>query len=401
MAEARPPGGAGPRPAGPAAMAPADAVWPAPANRTVFTGDNLDVLKGFGSDSVDLIYLDPPFGSNRDYAAPAGSESSGAVFKDAWSLADLDGSEMGALAAAEPALADLARVAKAVHGGPMMAYLVMMSVRLLELRRVLAPSGSIYLHCDPTSSHYLKVAMDSVFGRRSYRNEIVWKRSTVKGSRGKRRTLGSVTDSILFYSGGNIDIPATAPKKPPEFPHEDRRGRYRAVTGFFNSNSMNIRRSSFYEWNGIEPPHGWSVAPGTLDRLAAEDRIHYNSKGTPYRKQYESEYRGVAVGNLWDDIGIASGAERIGYPTQKPLALLTRIVQASSGEGDLVLDPFCGSGTALEAAERLGRRWIGIDLSPKAAEMVQRRLRDRHGLFGQVIHRTDLPRRRGAGARSD
>ncbi len=180
------------------------------------------------------------------------------------------------------------------------------------------------------------------------------------------------------------------------FKHKDGKGVYRAVADLYGDAALHDCPK--YEWNGHNPLHGWRVSKVNLERLHAENRIHYNANGKPFRKQYEHEWPGVPVSNIWSDIPIAAGKERIGYPTQKPVALLSRIIEASSNPGDVVLDPFCGCATTCVAADRLDRKWAGIDLSPIAGELVLRRLRDDRGpLFNDVIHRTDIPIRTDLG----
>ena len=358
------------------------------------------MLRGLNSGSVDLIYLDPPFNSGRQWSAPIGSEAAGASFKDAWTLSDVDLAWHGEIAERHPALYAILDAAGEAHGKPMKSYLIYMGVRLMEMRRVLAPTGSIYLHCDDTAGAYLKMTMDAVFGADNYRNEITWKRSTVKGSRGARKTLGKDVDSILFYSSTGktaFRVPKAKPANMPKFPHTDGVGNYRPVTRLIAE--AGLHDCPKYEWRGLNPEYGWRVSKPNLEALYAEGRIHWNSKGKPFRKQYDFEYEGVDVGSLWADIPFLApqAKERIGYPTQKPLALLERIVAASSNEGDMVLDPFCGCATACVAAEKLGREWAGIDISPKAAELVRSRLRGELGLFYRGAHRTDVPARTDLG----
>ena len=353
------------------------------------------------SASVDLIYLDPPFNSNQNYAAPIGSDAAGAAFKDTWTLDDVDLAWHGEIAEQEPALYAIIDAAGLAHGPGMKAYLIMMSVRLLEMKRLLKETGSIYLHCDPTASHYLKMTMDCVFGRSEFRNELIWRRTTgVKGTRGKTKTFGTVSDSILFFAKTTnhiIRIPkvkdVTSGMRP--FKHTDSNGRYRAVADLYGDAALHDCPK--YEWNGHNPPYGWRVSKENLERLHSQDRIHYNRNGKPFRKQYVSEWEGFDVSNMWSDIPQAPRRERTGYPTQKPLKLLERIIAASSNPGDVVLDPFCGCATACVAAEKLGRQWVGIDISPKAAELVQLRLKKELGLFYNGAHRIDIPQRTDLG----
>ena len=370
------------------------------ASRTIWTGDNLDILRGLNSASVDLIYLDPPFNSNRNYAAPVGSASAGAAFKDTWTLSDLDVAWMGLIADEQPAIYKVIEAAGLAHGKAMQSYLCMMAVRLLEMRRVLKESGSIYLHCDPTASHYLKLLMDSIYGARNFMAEITWKRTSAHSD---SRTFGNVADTILFY-GDQININEI--RVPYEQAYVDRYYRYNDNDGrgpytLDNMTSPNPRPNLTYEWRGYPPPvKGWRYSEETMTKLDEEGRIWYPDKPRqrPRLKRYLNEMPGNVVDNVWTDISpINSQAkERVGYPTQKPLALLERIIRASSNEGDVILDPFCGCATACVAAENLGRQWVGIDISPKAVELVNVRLQQSMGsLFHNrlVTARTDIPRR--------
>ena len=370
------------------------------ADKTVWTGDNLDILRGLNSASVDLIYLDPPFNSNRNYAAPVGSAAAGAAFKDTWALSDLDVAWMGLIADEQPALYQALAAAGLTHGKGMQSYLCMMAVRLLEMRRVLKDTGSIYLHCDPTASHYLKLLLDSIYGAGSFMAEITWKRASAHND---SQTFGSVADNILCY-GSSINVDAVRVPLDPDYVaqfyrHNDNDGKGPYTLG--DIASPNPRPNLMYEWRGYEPPpKGWRYSQETMAQLDAEGRIWYpdSRQNRPRRKRYLSENPGQIPGNIWTDIPpIATHSkERIGYPTQKPLALLERIIGASSNPGDVMLDPFCGCATACVAAEQLGRRWIGIDISPKAVELVNMRLRQSMGnLFHNrlVTARTDIPRR--------
>ena len=303
-------------------------------NRTIFENDNLFVLRGLDTESIDLIYLDPPFNSNRNYAAPIGSKAAGAAFKDTWSLSDTDNAWHGELADREPSLYQAIHASEFTHGKGMKSYLIMLGVRLLEMKRVLKNTGSIYLHCDPTASHYLKMLMDSVFGKDYFQNEIIWYYKNA--SRGKNRFAKS-HDIILWYS---ISQTFTFNREEILVPYESSMTEWR------------------YKKQGKEPPKG----------KTPEDVITIPSLNTMAK-------------------------ERTGYPTQKPLALLDRIIKASSNEGDIVLDPFCGCATTCVAAERLGREWIGIDLSSKAVELVRLRLEKEMGMFYDITHHTDIPKR--------
>ena len=367
--------------------------------RTVWTGDNLDILRGINSESIDLICLDPPFNSNKTYSAPIGSKAAGAAFKDTWTLDDVDEAWHGEIADRDPALYSIIDAAGLAHGASMKSYLIMMAVRLLEMRRVLKPTGSIYLHCDPTASHYLKTLMDAVFGRKAFRNEIVWERTT---GRKAGRQFGRAHDIILFFAGS--DAPWNAPTIPQtedtvrghDLMH-DERGVYRLS----DLSGASIGPPRLFDGQEIPPPTGrhWMFDQKGIDRLIRDGRIAYSRTGRPRLKTYLKDMPGISVRDIWTDIPPVNSQakERIGYPTQKPLALLDRIIKASSNPGDMILDPFCGCATALVAAETLGRRWAGIDLSPLAVKLVGQRLRDQHGLFGQVVARTDAPKRTDLG----
>ena len=374
------------------------------ADRTIWTGDNLEILRGLNSASVDLIYLDPPFNSNRNYAAPVGSAAAGAAFKDTWTLSDLDVAWMGLIADEQPAMYQVLQTAGLTHGKGMQSYLCMMAVRLLEMRRVLKDTGSIYLHCDPTASHYLKLLMDSIYGQGNFRNEITWRRTNAHSdTRQGRKQPGRVHDILLFYTKSNqwtwnpvyTDYDPGYIEKFYKYiePETNRRYRLGDLTGPGGASKGNPH----YELMGVT--RYWRYSQERMQELIDEGRIIQRRPGAvPAYKRYLDEMPGVPLQDSWDDIGPlqAQSKERIGYPTQKPLALLERIIQASSNEDDVVLDPFCGCATACVAAENLGRRWIGIDISPKAVELVNMRLQQTMGeLFHNrlVTARTDIPRR--------
>ncbi len=385
-------------------------------NQTIWTGDNLDILRGMNSECVDLIYLDPPFNSNRTYAAPIGSEAAGAAFKDTWTLSDVDEAWHGEIADREPALYAILDAAGQSHGKGMKSYLIMMAVRLLEMRRVLKETGSIYLHCDPTASHYLKMVMDAVFGQGNFRSEIIWKRTAAHG---RARRWGPIHDALLFcsksdrYTWNRVYQGYDDSYIESFFRYEDDYGRYRLT----NLTGPGTRQgSSGLTWRNVDPAskgRHWELPPDRmlpkyfkhppnyanmtvqerLDVLDAAGLIYWPPNGTvPQSKQYLSLSPGVPLQDMIGDISPISphAKERVGYPTQKPLALLERIIKASSNPGDLVLDPFCGCATACVAAEKLDRQWVGIDISPKAAALVKLRLQQEVGLFWQGSHRTDL-----------
>ncbi|MCY4289910.1 MAG: DNA methyltransferase [Aestuariivita sp.] len=294
---------------------------------TVWTGDNLPILRGMNSNCVDLIYLDPPFNSNRTYEAPIGSKAAGAAFKDMWTLDDVDVHEHGELADRNPAAYSVIEAARQAHGKGMMSYLIFMAVRLMEMHRVLKETGSIYVHCDPTASHYLKLLMDAIWGRKAFKNEIVW---CYKGGGKGKNDFARKHDIILRYASGKI------------------------LT--FNADSVRVP----YEGEG----KGRTDASRWGSRRIGDTLI-----------PYKPNEKGKIPEDWWPMPQLNSNSpERIGYPTQKPLALLDRIINASSNEGDMVLDPFCGCATACVAADRLGRKWAGIDLSDLAVRLVNDRI---------------------------
>lgn len=306
---------------------------------TIWTQDNLLVLRGIDSECIDLIYLDPPFNSKRDYSARTDSKADGAEFSDHWTLDMVENEWVDLIEAKHPRLH---RAIKVAQRNSDEAYLFYMAPRLLEMHRVLKPTGSIWLHCDATMSHYLKIVMDAIFEKERFRNEIVWC-YTGPGSPGGRQ-FNRKHDCLLWYSKGDR---WTFDKDAVRIPYKDGKPH---VGGW----NMNAREAKRYGDRG-KIPETW-----------------------------------------WADIAIAirSSKENVGYPTQKPLALLNRIIGGCSNENDMVLDPFCGSATACVAADLLKRQWAGIDISPKSWEMVNERLRDGQSPSRRRrYHRLDIPRR--------
>ena len=364
----------------------------------VYYGDNLGVLREHLKDeSVDLIYLDPPFNSQRDYnllfKTPKGHQSEAQIeaFKDSWHWGDQAEREFDELL--HQSNTDVAMMMQALRAflgvNDMMAYLTMMANRMLELHRVLKPTGSLYLHCDPVASHYLKIVLDGVFDKTNFRSEIIWKRTSAHSN--VYRAYGEITDTIFFYSKSK-DFTWNQLYRQTDleiaFPLIDSAGRrWRSE----NMRNPGVRPNLTYTYtasNGVTyHPHqnGWTVSLEKMQKLDAEGRLHFPSKptGRLRLKLYADESLGIKIQNLWDDISpIGSQAqERLGYPTQKPLALLERIISASSNESDVVLDPFCGCGTAVHAAQKLRRKWIGIDITHLAISLIEKRLKD---AFGEV-----------------
>jgi site-specific DNA-methyltransferase (adenine-specific) len=362
----------------------------------LYYGDNLSVLReSVPDESVDLIYLDPPFNSNASYnvlfKAPSGEQSQAQIeaFEDTWhwnESAERAFDEVVTGPHSDAAIM-LRAMRSALGENDMMAYLAMMAVRLIELHHVLKPTGSLYLHCDPTASHYLKILLDSIFGAHNYQNEIVWRRyKRPKGSQHKARRYGRSTDTILFYSKSdehifNIDrlrTPIDDETIDKMYPHEDEHGRYMSGP-LLRSEGMGLRPNLVFEFKGYTPgPAGWRMTKAKLEQLDQAGDVFFTSNGIPRRKVRPSDEPGLLIDNLWTDIEAlgAQAKERLGYPTQKPLALLERIISASSNGGGLVLDPFCGCGTTVHAAQKLGRQWIGIDITHLAIALIERRLKE-------------------------
>ena len=362
---------------------------------TLYYGDNLDILRQHVPDeSVDLVYLDPPFNSNASYNVlfkeQSGEASAAQVkaFTDTWEWTQEAERTYEQQIITNPGtpsnVKDMVSAFRQFIGSnAMMAYLVMMTPRLVELRRVLKPAGSIYLHCDPTASHYLKLLMDAVFGGANFRNEIVWKRTTAHSDVAQgARHMGRIHDILLRYSKGKQPTWNTI-YTPYDTAYIERIYRYVDADGRrYQTQPLHARKpggDTLYEWRGQVPPPGryWAFSKENMQRLEDEDRIAYSKNGVPRYKIYLDESKGRPLQDMWDDVMPVhlSPAERLGYPTQKPQALLERIIEASSNEGDVVLDPFCGCGTAVAAAENLKRRWIGIDVTHLAVALMKSRLR--------------------------
>ena len=321
--------------------------------RVIYCGDNLKQLKRLPDACVDLIYIDPPFNSNRNYEVFWGETKEKRGFEDRHESTE--------------------------------AYIQYMRPRCVELARVLKKTGSFYYHCDDHASHYVKVMLDQIFGETKFLHEVIWKRT---GARGDAKGWNQVHDTLFVYGGGGET--AWHPQFEEysdhyiatKYTHDDGDGRLYRLD---NMTSPNPRPNMTYEWKGHEsPPKGWRYSKETMAQLDEEGRIWYpdDKAKRPQLKRYLDEMHGVPMGSVWTDIAPinSQAAERLGYPTQKPLALLERIIAASSNENDIVLDAFCGCGTALVAAQKLKRQWIGIDISPTACRVMAKRLRSVCGL---------------------
>ncbi len=358
----------------------------------LYYGDNLDVLRQHVSDeSVDLVYLDPPFNSNRSYNVlfknKSGDEAQAQIeaFDDTWTWSQQSEGTYSELVqgGAPLKVADALEAMRRLLGdNDVLAYLVMMAARLVELHRVLKPTGSLYLHCDPTTSHYLKVLLDAVFGPERFLNEIIWKRTSAHN---RLVRYGPVHDVILFYAKSEHwywspqHVPYDAAYVESNYSKVEAGTNRRYATADLTSE----RPGSRYEWKGMAPPGSryWGVAEHTMAKLDTEGRLYYTRTGRPRLKQYLDEMEGQLLQDVWTDLRPIhpNSKERLGYPTQKPLDLLGRIVTASCPPDGRVLDPFCGCGTTIDAAERLGRQWIGIDITYLAVDLIDKRLRHTYG----------------------
>ena len=364
---------------------------------TLYYGDNLDILTRYlAKESVDLVYLDPPFNSAQSYNAffqekdGTAAASQIKAFEDTWHW-NIEAEAMYKQLTEQPGkVSEVMQAFRTFLGSnDMMAYLAMMAPRLVELRRVLKPTGSLYLHCDPTASHYLKLLLDAVMGGDNFLNEIIWKRT---GAHGSAKRFGPVHDTILIYARNNdssadykwnTQFVENAEYIAARYTQKDAAGRlFYPVT----LHAAGVRHgSSGKPWRGIDitaKGGHWKYGVETLEKLDAEGHIYWPPKGTmPRLKMYAEDAKGAPVQDVWTDIAAINSmaAERLGYPTQKPVALMERIISASSNPGDVVLDPFCGCGTTIDAAQRLGREWIGIDITQLAMTEIKVRLQNTYG----------------------
>lgn len=362
-------------------------------NRLMF-GDNLSLLGKrniFPDESVDLIYLDPPFNSNATYNMLF-REESGEIsraqfhaFTDTWQWVDAEPTYREFLKTCK--LATVVTTVESLHAtlktSAMMAYVAMMAPRLVELHRILKPTGSIYLHCDPTASHYLRILMDAMFGAKNFQNEIVWKRTNARSTPNWPR----LHDVLLFYSK-TVDFyfqPIKVAAEVSKLPHTliTVSGGKKYQTYELTAPGMTKRGDSGKPWRGFDPSkmgRHWANSIATMEEWDAQGLIHWpKGGGFPRRRDalpFDPASRMITMGDVWTDIDRINqtAKERLGYPTQKPEALLERIVKASSREGDAVLDPFCGCGTTIAVAQRLKRIWIGIDITYLAINLIKRRL---------------------------
>lgn len=362
-------------------------------SNALYFGDNLDILREhIETESVDLVYLDPPFNSKAQYnvlfqsAQKDIASAQAEAFRDTWAWSNESEWAFSEVMRSGGSVANFVQALRSALGeSDVMAYLAMMTVRLQEIHRIINNTGSLYLHCDPNASHYLKIILDSIFGAQNFQNEITWKRAF---SHGDSQTWSRVAGHILFYSKSS-KFTWNTPHQPhsdsyikSHYNKSDDDGRLYQLTSIL---SPSCRPNMVYSWKGFQsPPMGWRYSKEKMAQLDAEGRIWYpqNKDGTfdtskrPRFKRFLDEQKGSVVTSIWTDIAPlnARSQERIGYPTQKPVELLRRIIGASSNFGDVILDPFCGCGTTIEAAERMGRKWIGIDIAAHAVKVIETRL---------------------------
>ena len=371
---------------------------------TLYFGDNLPLLRQFIKDeSIDLIYLDPPFNSKANYnvifKGPNNKESTSQItaFEDTWHWHTGETEfEFKQLKKGGGVIAEVMSGLELVIGkNDLLAYLTMMAIRLRELYRVLKDTGSLYLHCDPTASHYLKIILDAIFDPRNFRNEIIWERSHSRSSISKN--FRKAHDTLLRYSKSesfifNLQYKELSNASKKLYTKKDEFGFYRLVpvlvSGKRNGETGKI-------WKGINPNKlgksglHWITTHNNLENYEKQGKLVWPKKegGSPNLKYYLNENKGVPINDIWTEVGIieSSSNESMGYPTQKPITLLERIIKASSNEGDVILDPFCGCGTAIVAAQKLKRKWIGMDITHLAIGLMEQRIKEQFKIKPKVI----------------
>ncbi len=364
----------------------------------LYFGDCLDVLKELKAQHpqpfIDLIYIDPPFNSKRNYNVLFESidmkdaNAQKQAFADTWSNYDYVNTlnEMAGLHKDIYDVLTMFHKLKSISDSAV-AYLTTMAIRIFYMHKLLKDTGSFYLHCDSTMSHYLKLMCDMIFDEKNFKNEIIWQRtSTHNDAKQGAKHFGRVSDSIFFYAK-NIKQQKFNPIYRPYLSEylDSTYNKADADGRKFKSSDLSAAKpggNTSYEWKGIKPPSGrfWAYSFENMQEFEKQNRIYYSTTGKPYLKHYLDEMPGNSVDNIWTDIGLAEKDERLGYPTQKPEALLERIIKASSNEGDVVADFFCGCGTTIAAAQKLGRQWIGADISHLAIRLIVKRLTETYGL---------------------
>ncbi|MDJ0505357.1 MAG: site-specific DNA-methyltransferase [Aphanizomenon sp.] len=364
----------------------------------LYYGDNLEVLRRYIKDeSVDLCYIDPPFNSKRNYNQiynniGAEDKAQAQAFIDTWEWDDHAIRGINEILInyhglfTQQCIALITGLSNVLGKGSLLAYLVSMTLRITEIHRVLKPTGSFYLHCDPTASHYLKLILDAVFcsNKGIYQSEIVWKRTTAHGNAKQGSKKFEINFDIIFlysktnqYTFNTIYRPFQEDQLEQQYNKVDQNGRrYRLVT----PTAAKGGGDTSYEFHGVQPPKGrfWAYSKENMEKFYEDNKLYFSSSGQPYIKYYLDERPGVAVMSFWDDIKPMSptSKERLGYPTQKPESLLERIIKASSNENDIVLDAYCGCGTTVAVCQKLDRQWIGIDITYQSISLILKRLED-------------------------
>ena len=366
-------------------------------NRALFRGDNLAFLRGINSETIDLVATDPPFNKGRDFHATPESLAAGASFHDRWSWADdIEGEWEDAIKDDWPTVWGAIESANGTWGKDMGAFLCYMGVRLLEMHRILKPTGSLYLHCDDTADSYLRMMLDAIFGGSNRRGQLIWERSA---GRSDAKGFARVHDSVLYYAKSDEFTwheqwdPLDKDYVNRLYVHSDDRGRY--MTAPLRGGGLRGTVHSF-EWRGLRSD-AWRFTRERLEELDAQGLIHWPEEegGVPRRKSYLKDSKGVAARDVITHISRATKKERTGYPTQKPIALYRRFIEASSNPGDVVLDPFCGCATTLIAAEQAGRNWIGIDLWEEALDIARARVEaECQNMFGGDVRYSEIPPQR-------
>ena len=375
-------------------------------NRTIFCKDNLEVLRGIDTETIDLIYLDPPFNKKKEFIAPTSTSAKGASFKDIFTKEDIKDEWTQTIKEDHFSIHELLNSVKIIEGRTSynFCYLAYMAIRLIECHRILKNTGSIYLHCDPTMSHYLKILLDCIFSEKNFRNEIIWKRKQDTHNLATKK-MGGAHDIILWVIKSNqakynkTYLPYSEEYVQDFYKYNDKKGQYRLLPCTNESGG-----NTPYDFRGIT--RAWRFSPKNMQNLYKKDMLaQLTNKGPWYYKKYLEKAKGTPIQDLWNDIPAVRGNQSVGYPTQKPRELLERIIAASSNEGEVVLDPFCGCATTCVAAEKLNRQWIGVDISIEAYNLVKKRLKEEvanpKNLFdwNKAIHfLTDPPARTDDGA---
>ena len=378
-------------------------------NRTLYIADNLDVMQNIDSECIDLIYLDPPFNSNEDYQAPIGGPAEGANFKDIWREEDIRTHWIDNIGNRTPEIRKLIECSEITYDKTMPIYLTAMTIRLYEMHRILKSTGSIYYHCDDHASHYIKIAMDAIFGKDNFLNEVVWQRTSAHNN---AKRYGRIHDYILYYAKNEKKRTWNTIYTPHNSKNIKSKYRYSDKIGVYRHSDLTApnRSGKINEWKGSKPPPGriWSAPkrsslpkeislPENYEKLSTAEKLDLLDKldiicwpkngERPYYKKYLSTTKGRKLQDVihYDDIPPvnARAKERTGWPTQKPVPLIERFIEASSHKGDMILDPFCGCATACVAAEKLGRQWVGIDMCPDAELFTKIRL-DEETMQGEL-----------------